>query len=114
VQTLGASFRRLGFEIVDRDFERGENAIRLPGVQWPSRCSFIAALAFLERFGEAKRAVTELLSFRPDISQSFVRNHLATIEHDDKEHLLDGLRAAGLPRTSVSNLATTYLNSLEN
>ena len=76
----------------------GEKAIRLPGVQWPGHCALIAALAHLKRLDEAERAVTELLSFRPGITLSFVRRHLATIVDADKEHMLVALEAAGLPK----------------
>ena len=79
--------------------EWGAKAVRIPGVQWPGHCAYLAALAHLNRIEPAKRAVEELLSFRPGITQTFVRRHLPTIETRDKEHLLDGLDIAGLPKS---------------
>lgn len=81
----------------DEAAEWGERAVRLPGVQWPGHCAYIAALTHLGRHDEAKRAVAELLAFRPGITQSFVREHLATMVVADKDHLLAGLDEAGLP-----------------
>jgi TolB-like protein len=77
--------------------EWGAKAVRLPGVQWPGHCTHVAALAHLGRTGDAQRALDALLSFRPDVSLAFVRRQLPTIENDDKEHMLAGLRKAGLP-----------------
>ena len=82
----------------DEAVEWGEKAVRLPGVQWPGHCALIAALAHVGQLDEAERAVAELLSFRPGIAMSFVREHLPTIVDRDKEHMLAGLDAAGLPK----------------
>lgn len=79
--------------------EWGGKAVRLPGVQWPGHCAYVAALAHLDRIGEAKRALEALLAFRSDISQSFVRRQLPTIDDRDKDHMMAGLDKAGLTRT---------------
>ena len=78
--------------------EWGAKAIRMPGVQWPGHCVYTAALAHLDRTEEAKRALQELMEFRPGITQSFVDQHLPTIDAADKSHMLAGLDRAGLPK----------------
>lgn len=72
-------------------------AVAFPDIQWPGRSVFVATAAHLDRTEEAGRALRELLAFRPGITQTFVRDHLMTIDAEDKEHLIDGLRKAGLP-----------------
>ena len=76
----------------------GAKAVRMPGVQWPGHCAYTAALAHLDRVDEAKVALEELLSFRPGITQSFVHDHLATINERNKACMLAGLDKAGLPK----------------
>jgi hypothetical protein len=76
--------------------EWARKAVRLPAIQWPGHCFLVASLAHLGRTSEAARALEVLSSFRPGISCSFVREHLPTINSNDMNHLLDGLRKAGL------------------
>ena len=78
--------------------EWGARAIRLPGVQWPGHCAYIAALAHLDRHDEANEALAELMSFRPDVSLSFVSRQLPTIVDEDLQHMLNGLRNGGLAK----------------
>lgn len=78
--------------------EWGAKAIRLPGVQWPGHCAYIAALAHLDRLDDTKQAVKDLLSFRPDVSLAFVSRQLPTIIDEDLQHMLAGLRKGGLPK----------------
>ena len=77
--------------------EWGQKAVRLPGIQWPAHCYLVASLAHSDRQDEARRAVENLLTFRPGITAKFVRDHLPAIVPDNFEHLLGGLRKAGLP-----------------
>ncbi len=46
---------------------------------------------------EARRAFDDLLRFRPGITIGFVGERLPTTDTDYRDHLLDGLRKAGLP-----------------
>ncbi len=76
----------------------GAKAVRLPGVQWPGHCAYIAALAHLDRGDEANQALAALMTFRTDVSLSFVRRQSPTIIEEDLEHLLSGLRKGGLAK----------------
>ncbi len=77
--------------------EWGRKAVRGPAIQWPAHCFLVAALAHLDRKDEAEQALDGLLSFRPGITLSFVRDKYPTVNRDDLEHLFEGLRKAGLP-----------------
>jgi len=74
-----------------------ENAIRLPGANWPARVFRVAALAQLGRNSATTEALAELLRFRPDLTFSFVRDRLPATDAAYREILFDGLRKAGLP-----------------
>ncbi len=74
-----------------------KKAVRLPGILWPAHCFLAASLAHLERMDEARQALERLLAFRPGIVIGFVRDHLPTVHRGFLDHLLDGLRKAGLP-----------------
>jgi len=53
-------------------------------------------LVHLGRGDEAHQALTDMIEFRPGISLSFVRKTLPITNSDYMDHLLDGLRKAGL------------------
>jgi TolB-like protein/Tfp pilus assembly protein PilF len=74
-----------------------KKAVRLPGIQWPGHCLLVAALAHLDRMDDAHRAFEDLLVFRPGITIGFVRNTLPAVDPGDLDHLIEGLRKAGLP-----------------
>ncbi|NQU70389.1 MAG: tetratricopeptide repeat protein, partial [Rhodospirillales bacterium] len=74
-----------------------QKAVRLPGIQWPAHCVLVAALAHLDRMDAAHKALEALLAFRPGITVGFVRETIPTYNLDDRDHLLEGLRKAGLP-----------------
>jgi hypothetical protein len=46
---------------------------------------------------EAWEALEDLLAFRPWITERFIREHYPSVIHDSFDHLLNGLRKAGLP-----------------
>ena len=77
--------------------EWARKAVRLPGIQWPAHCYLVASLAHLDRMDEAGKALEGLLAFRPGITAGFIEKNYATVSRDDLDHLLDGLRKAGLP-----------------
>ncbi len=72
--------------------EWGRKAVRGPAIQWPAHCFLVAALAHLDRKDEASKAVEDLMAFRPGITLSFVRENYPTVNRDDFDHFLDGLR----------------------
>ncbi len=70
----------------------------LPSTQWPCFACHAAALGHLGRNEDAKKALKELMAVQPKTSISFVRDNAeknAQSQHD-VDHLLDGLRKAGL------------------
>jgi TolB-like protein/Flp pilus assembly protein TadD len=77
--------------------EWARKAIRLPGIQWPGHCFLVASLAHLDEMAEAQIALERLLLFRPGITASFVQDHFPTSIGENLDHLVDGLRKAGLP-----------------
>lgn len=77
--------------------EWARKAIRMPRIQWPAYCFLIAALAHLDRMDEAHEALDELLAFRPGITATYIGEHYPALVADNFNHLLDGLRKAGLP-----------------
>jgi len=81
----------------EESVEWGRKAVRLPRIQWPAHCFLAASLAHLGRMGEAKQALEDLLAFRPGITADYVRTHLPAVVQENFDHLLAGLRKAGLP-----------------
>jgi hypothetical protein len=71
--------------------------VRMPGIQWPAYCFLVASFAHLDRMDEAWEALEDLLAFRPWITERFIREHYPSVIHDSFDHLLNGLRKAGLP-----------------
>ena len=72
-------------------------SIQHPRVAWPNHAFLVAALAHLSRNDEAGLAMAEMVRFRPGISVAFVRTTLPLTDLSYMDHLLDGLRKAGLP-----------------
>ena len=87
-------------------------AIEEPLFQWSRHAVLLSALGHLERHGEARAALDEVLRERPDFSIELVRrNHLYTdqveldfvaepqlfVDQNQFAHFLDGLRKAGVP-----------------
>ena len=63
---------------------------------WPSPAYLASALGHLDRLDEARRALDEMNDLRPGISIEFVREHTPLTDSGYMDHLLDGLRKAGL------------------
>ena len=80
----------------DQAVEWGRKAIRLGGIQWPVHVFLTSALGHLGHNEDAKQALDGLVEILPGITYAFVRQHLTTTNTDDMDHLLDGLRKAGL------------------
>jgi len=74
-------------------------AVRLPGIQWPGHCFLVASLAYLNRMDEARTALVDLMALRPGITLSFVSDRYPAAIQSQRDHLLDGLRKAGLPES---------------
>ena len=64
---------------------------------WPLLASLASALAHLDRLDEASRVLEEMNERDPGITVAFVREHTPVTDTGYKNHLLDGLRKAGLP-----------------
>jgi TolB-like protein/tetratricopeptide (TPR) repeat protein len=77
--------------------ELAQNALRLGGTQWGG-CAYLAsALGHLGRIEDAIKAIKELKDVQPQATISFVKEHLPITDAGCMDHLLDGLRKAGLP-----------------
>jgi TolB-like protein len=77
--------------------EWAQKAVRLPSILWPVHCLLTAALALLDKTDAAQLALRDLLLFWPGITVGFVRENLLTVNRKNFDHLIEGLRKAGLP-----------------
>lgn len=66
-------------------------------IQWPIPSGLASALGHLGRLSEARAAVQEMEQRQPGITIAFVREHLPVTDPDYMQHILEGLRRAGLP-----------------
>jgi hypothetical protein len=57
----------------------------------------IPALAYSGNFEEAERVLEQLQAVQPGTSVSSVKDRILTVDPESKEHLLNGLRKAGMP-----------------
>ena len=71
--------------------------MRYQAFNWPIFASLAAALAHLDRLDEAGRVLEEMNERDPGITVGFVREHTPVTDTGYMNHLLDGLRKAGLP-----------------
>ena len=82
----------------EKSIESAKQARRYQNLDWSSGPdSFASALGHLGREKEARSAVEELDSLRPGITIGFVRERLPLMDTGYMNHLLEGLRKAGLP-----------------
>jgi adenylate cyclase len=72
-------------------------SLREPNPVFSRWCILISALGHLGRADESRTAVESFLQFTPDASIAKVRDYWPISDPDSMEHLLDGLRKAGLP-----------------
>ena len=71
--------------------------MRLRVTQWLGYACLASALGHLGRIEDAKKAMKELKDAQPQATISFVKERYPTTTPDFMDHLLDGLRKAGLP-----------------
>ena len=74
-----------------------QKALRLRGTQWFGYAILVSALGHLSRIEDAKKAMEELKDAQPQATISFVKECIPITDADCMDHLLDGLRKAGLP-----------------
>jgi adenylate cyclase len=72
-------------------------ALRYPHISWPVHVFLVSALAHLGRDQETRDALDNLLRYRPGMTVSIVRERLPVSDTSYLDHLVDGLRKAGLP-----------------
>jgi adenylate cyclase len=75
-----------------------ETALRRPNVQWP-HLWLAAAYAQLEQLEEARAEAAEVLRINPGFTIESPKRFVAFKDPKDTEHLIDGLRKAGLPES---------------
>ncbi len=77
--------------------ELAQKAVRLRVTQWPGYACLASALGHLGRIEDAKKAMKELKDAQPQATVSFVKESAPVTDAGYVDHLLDGLRKAGLP-----------------
>jgi adenylate cyclase len=75
-----------------------ECASRLPNLQWP-HLWLASAYAQAGQLGEARKEAAEVLRINPGFTIEGWKRILPYSDPKDAEHLIDGLRKAGLPET---------------
>ena len=63
---------------------------------WLIRLALISAFGHLNKLDQARFAIDEVVLMRPETSISFVEHHFPIVHRPYMEHILDGLRKAGL------------------
>jgi len=82
----------------EESVEWARKAMRLPRVQWPAYCFLISSLAHLDQMKDARKALDELLAFRPGINAAYIHEHYPTTVPENFHHMMSGLIKAGLPQ----------------
>ena len=77
--------------------EQARQALRYPNISWPIHVFLVSALAHLGEETGSREALDNLLRFRPGMSIALVHQHLPVTDTAYLDHLIDGLRKAGLP-----------------
>jgi TolB-like protein/Tfp pilus assembly protein PilF len=80
----------------DRAIEWGRKAINEDGSWHYNHFGYVSALGHVGRPDEARDACSALLTVKSDVSIDFFRNRTPMIHQPDLDHLLAGLRKAGL------------------
>ena len=78
------------------DWARGSQ--RQPNAALWSIMAEISALGHLDRTDEAKKALARALAIKPDLSLAIVDIALKFKYERDRQHYIDGLVKAGLPK----------------
>ena len=81
----------------EKAVEWARTGLRHPNINWPIHSYLVSALGHLGNQDEARRALDDLRRFRLSITIGFVGEHLPITDMDYRDHLLDGLRKAGMP-----------------
>jgi TolB-like protein len=76
--------------------EWGEQCLRLVDFH-QARLALAAANAQLERAEHSGRHVEAILAAKPNFSLRKFRSRISYVNEDDRDHIIDGLRKAGLP-----------------
>jgi TolB-like protein len=75
-----------------------ERATQVANAQYWAYANLVVALGFLDRPGQTRAAVEDLLGRKPDFSCGFAREHLFYIKSKEQiDTYLEGLRRAGIP-----------------
>ena len=74
----------------------GESALRVPNLQWP-RVWLASAYAQSGQVEEAGKEAAEVLRINPGFTIESWKRLAVYKDPKDAEHILDGLRKAGLP-----------------
>ncbi len=72
-------------------------SLRQPNVQWSRWVFLIAALGHLGRTEEAAQAIDALHRLNPNLGPAFIESYWPIVDAAALDHLLDGLRKAGMP-----------------
>jgi TolB-like protein len=99
---IGITHNRMGRAYLflrqyDKAVEWSKSALRHQNVSWPSAANLASALSHLGRQDEARRALDEMQRLQPGTTISFIRDHTTVTNSGYMDHLIDGLRKAGLP-----------------
>ena len=92
---LGSAYLFMGQP--ERAREWAKRSLREPNIQWSRHALLISALGHLDQQDAARRAISDLLAFRPEITVGAVGAWWPISDDRSRDCLLDGLRRAGLP-----------------
>ena len=92
---LGSAYLFMGQP--ERAREWAERSLSEPNIQWSRYALLISALGYLDHRDAARRAISDLLAFRPEITVGAVGAWWPISDDRSRDCLLDGLRRAGLP-----------------
>ena len=92
---LGSAYLFMGQP--ERAREWAERSLSEPNIQWSRHALLISALGYLDHRDAARRAIADLLAFRPEITVGAVGAWWPISDDRSRDRLLDGLRRAGLP-----------------
>ncbi|NQU72010.1 MAG: hypothetical protein HQ514_15765, partial [Rhodospirillales bacterium] len=81
----------------DQALEWGKRAVDEDGSWLHNYLGYVSALGHLGRLDEAREACASMLAINEDVSIAFFLRRSAMTHEPDRDHLLEGLRKAGLP-----------------
>jgi adenylate cyclase len=95
VYFAGLSVANLALQDYDQAVEWGQKAIAYPQPRW-AHAYLLSAYGHLERDKDARVVLELIAEVRPEFTTDFVRDNLRAVGGADLEHLLDGLKKAGM------------------